>query len=334
MTTKIAINGFGRMGRLIFRKLFDDPQVEIVAVNSPSSPAFYAHLLKYDSCYGVWDKTVSSDGKNLVVDGKIIPLYGCIDPVECPWQELKVDVVVESTGVFRSRQDSEKHLQAGAKKVVITAPGKDEDITLVPGVNLETYNSASHRIISAASCTSNCLAPIVKVLHPIFDIKHGYMVTVHAYTNDQHLVDAPHKKEDFRRARAATESIIPTDTGAAKTIGKLVPELNGKLHGIAMRVPVILPSVISLNLEVAKSTDVEMVNQTLRAACAGEMKGIMDYSSEPLVSVDYRGNPHASIIDALSTAVIDGTMINIVAWYDNEWGYINQLARVIKHVSQ
>ncbi|MFA6255141.1 MAG: type I glyceraldehyde-3-phosphate dehydrogenase [Patescibacteria group bacterium] len=334
MSIKIAINGFGRMGRLTFRKIFDDPEFEIVAVNSPSSAPFYAHLLKYDSCYGIWNKEISSDDKHLIVDGKKIPLYCCMDPVECPWKELKVDIVVESTGVFRSRADSEKHLQAGAKRVVITAPGKDEDVTLVPGVNLETFEPKSHTIISAASCTSNCLAPIVKVLQPALKIRHGYMVTVHAYTNDQHLVDAPHKKEDFRRARAATESIIPTDTGATKTIGKLMPELAGKLKGIAMRVPVVLPSVITLALEVEKPTTIEEVNNLLKTASQNELKGIMDFSELPLVSVDYRGNPYASIIDGLSTEVVDNTLVNVVSWYDNEWGYINQLVRVLKYVDK
>lgn len=334
MPIKIAINGFGRMGRLIFRKMFADPDVEITAINSPSSPAFYAHLLKYDSCYGVWDREISAGDKQLAVDGKIIPLYGNIEPASCPWKELAVDIVIESTGVFRSRADSEQHLAAGAKRVLITAPAKDEDITLVPGVNLEAFDPAAHRIISAASCTSNCLAPIIKVIQPEYGIKHGYLVTVHAYTNDQHLVDAPHKKEDFRRARAATESIIPTDTGAAKTIGKLFPELNGRLSGLAMRVPVVLPSVINLALEVEKPTTAEEVNQLLKSAAAAELKGILDYSSQPLVSVDYRGNPHASVIDGLLTEVVDGTMINLVSWYDNEWGYINQLARVIKHIGK
>lgn len=335
MPIKILINGFGRMGRLTFRKVFDDPDIEVVAINSPSSAAFYAHLLKYDSSYGTWDKKVEApDDEHLSVDGKLINLYQELDPVGLPCKELGIDIVVESTGVFRSRADSEKHLKAGAKKVVITAPGKDEDVTLVPGVNLEDYDPKSHTIISAASCTSNCLAPIVKILNPILKIKHGYMVTIHAYTNDQHLVDAPHKSEDFRRARAATESIVPTTTGAAKTIGKLIPEMEGKLSGIAMRVPVVLPSIISLNLEVEKSTTVEEVNKILKDAAEGEMKGIMDYSDIPLVSVDYRANPHASIIDGLSTAVIDGTMVNVVSWYDNEWGYINQLVRVIKHVGK
>ncbi|MFA5021171.1 MAG: type I glyceraldehyde-3-phosphate dehydrogenase [Patescibacteria group bacterium] len=332
MAIKIAINGFGRMGRLIFRKMFDDSAVEIVAINSPSSAPFYAHLLKYDSCYGIWDKEISAEGENLRVNGKLIPLYNHIDPLACPWAKLAVDVVVESTGVFRSRAESELHLKAGAKRVVITAPAKDEDITLVPGVNLEAFDPAKHVIISSASCTSNCLAPIIKVISPALKIKHGYMVTVHAYTNDQHLVDAPHKKEDFRRARAATESIIPTDTGATKTIGKLIPELAGRLKGMAMRVPVVLPSVINLALEVEKPTTAEVVNNLLKAAALGELKGIMDFSTLPLVSVDYRGNPCASIIDGLLTEVVDDTMVNLVSWYDNEWGYINQLARVIKHV--
>lgn len=335
MAIKIAINGFGRMGRLAFRHVFDDAEVDVVAINSRSSAAFYAHLLKYDSSYGIWDKKIEAPKDDaIVVGGKSTKLFRELDPTALPWKKLGIDVVIESTGVFRSRENSEKHLQAGAKRVVITAPGKDEDVTLVPGVNLEMFDPAKHTVISAASCTSNCLAPMIKVVHPALNIKHGYMVTVHAYTNDQHLVDAPHKNEDFRRARAATESIIPTTTGAAKTIGKIIPEMEGRLHGGAMRVPVILPSVINLTLEVEKSITINKVNQLFKNAVAKEMKGIMDYSDEPLVSVDYRGNSHACIIDSLSTDVIGKTMVNIVAWYDNEWGFINQLVKVIKHIGK
>ena len=335
MPIRIAINGFGRMGRLTFRNVFDDPAVEIVAINSRGSAAFYAHLLKYDSSYGVWDKNIQAEEGAIIVDGKKFPLLNeKEDPASLPWDKLEVDVVVESTGVFKNKQDSMKHLEAGAKKVVVTTSIKDDDITLIAGVNLEKYDSSKHQIIAAASCTSNCLALTFKPLHEKLKIIRGYFTTVHAFTNEQHLVDAPHHKEDFRRARAATESIIPTSTNAAGTIEKIYPEFKGKLNGMAMRVPVVLPSVLSLNLEFDQDVTAEQINDILKKAASGSMKNNLDYSDQPLVSVDYRGNTHGAIIDGLSTEVIDNRLVNIVAWYDNEWGYINQLTKVIKHVAK
>ena len=334
MPIKIAINGFGRMGRLALRNMFDDPAVEVAAINSRGSAAFYAHLLQYDSSYGIWEKKVEApDNNHLVIDGKAILLMSeKEDPTSLPWDELGIDVVIESTGVFKNREDSTKHIKAGAKKVVITTSISDDDITLIAGVNLDDFDKDKHDIIAAASCTSNCLALVIKPLHNKLKIKHGFVNTVHAFTNEQHLVDAPHHKEDFRRARAATESIIPTSTGAASTIDKIIPELKGKLSGMAMRVPVVLPSVISLALEVEDPVTAEEVNDILKSAAEGELKGNLGYSDLPLVSVDYRGDTRGSIVDGLSTKVVDGTMVNIVSWYDNEWGYINQLTKVIKYV--
>lgn len=334
MSIKIAINGFGRMGRLTLRNVFDDPKIDVVAINSRGSTAFYAHLLKYDSSYGIWDKEVTAPDENtLQVDGKKIKFFQKLDPKDVlPWKKLNIDIVIESTGVFKSKKDSSKHLEDGAKRVLVTTSIKDDDITLVAGVNLDDFDPKKHKIVAAASCTSNCLAPIIKVISARLEIKHGYFTTVHAFTNEQHLVDAPHHKEDFRRARAATESIIPTSTGAAATIGKIMPELKGRLSGMAMRVPIVLPSVISLALELCEPTTAEEVNEILKKASEQEMKGVLDYSDKPLVSVDYRGNTHASIIDGLSTEVIDDTLVNLVSWYDNEWGYINQLVKVMKHI--
>lgn len=336
MPIKIAINGFGRMGRLTFRNVFDDKDVEIVAINSRGSAAFYAHLLKYDSSYGTWDKEIEATDDAIIVEGKKFPLLNeKEDPANLPWDELGVDVVVESTGVFKNRKDTTKHIEGGARKVVVTTSIPDDDITLIAGVNFDQYDSKKHDIIAAASCTSNCLALVFKPLKEKLSIKHGFVTTVHAFTNEQHLVDAPHHKEDFRRARAATESIIPTSTGAADTIGKIYPEFKGKLDGMAMRVPVVLPSVISLALEFNEEVTTEQVNDILKkAAESKEMKESLAYSDKPLVSVDYRGNTHGSIVDGLSTDVVDGTLANIVSWYDNEWGYINQLVKVIKHVGK
>lgn len=336
MPIKIAINGFGRMGRLTFRNVFDDPEIEIVAINSRGSAAFYAHLLKYDSSYGTWNKEVEAEEGAIIVDGKTIPLLNeKDDPAHLPWKKLGVDVVVESTGVFKNRKDSAKHLAAGARKVVITTSIKDDDITLIAGVNLDYYNPNKHQIIAAASCTSNCLALTFKPLREKLPIVHGYFTTVHAFTNEQHLVDAPHHKEDFRRARAATESIIPTTSNAAGTIEKIYPEFAGKISGMAMRVPVVLPSVLNLNLEFGEDVTAEQINEILKKASeTKDMKESLGYSDKPLVSVDYRGNTHGSIIDALSTEVVDKRLANIVSWYDNEWGYINQLVKVIKHVGK
>lgn len=334
MPIKIAINGFGRMGRLTLRNVFDDPDIEVLAINSRGSAAFYAHLLKYDSSYGTWNKEVSApDDNTILIDGKAIKLLReKEDPANLPWDELEIDVVVESTGVFKNKKDSSKHIEAGAKRVIVTTSIADDDVTLVSGVNLHHFDPDKHKIIANASCTSNCLSLTVKPLHEKLKIVHGFFTTVHAFTNEQHLVDAPHHKEDFRRARAATESIIPTSTNAAGTIEKIYPELQGKISGMAMRVPVVLPSVLSLNLELDKDITAEEINQILKQASEGEMKGHLGYSDQPLVSVDYRGDTHGAIVDSLSTSVIDGRLVNIVSWYDNEWGYINQLVNTIKHI--
>ncbi|MAF14019.1 MAG: type I glyceraldehyde-3-phosphate dehydrogenase [Parcubacteria group bacterium] len=336
MPIKAAINGFGRMGRLTLRNVFDDPDIDVVAINSRGSAAFYAHLLKYDSSYGIWDKEVTAPTeKEIVINGKSIPLLNeKEDPAILPWDTLEVDVVIESTGVFKNRKDSTKHIEAGAKRVVVTTSIKDDDITLVAGVNLDDYNPKKHKIIAAASCTSNCLALTIKPIHEQLKIKHGFLTTVHAFTNEQHLVDAPHHKEDFRRARAATESIIPTSTGASETVDKIIPALKGKLNGMAMRVPIVLPSVVSLVLEFEKKITVKEINSILQKAAEGEMKESLGFSDKPLVSVDYRGDTRGAIIDGLSTEVVDDKMANIVSWYDNEWGYINQLVKVIKHIGK
>jgi glyceraldehyde 3-phosphate dehydrogenase len=333
MSIKLGINGLGRIGRLALRNVWGSSDFEVVGINSRSSAKHYAHLLKYDSSYGIWDVEISHEGNEaLMVDGKRIPLYHELDPINVPWGDRGADVVIESTGVFRSREDSLKHIKAGAKKVFISSPAADADVTLVRGVNLSDYNSDKHHIISAASCTSNCLAPVVKILHENFIIKHGYLVTIHAYTNDQNLVDAPHKNEDLRRARAAYESIIPTSTGAAQTIGLLMPELKGKLSGISMRVPVVLPSVINVSMEVSKKTSAKEVNNMLLQASHNGFNEIMRVSGEPLVSIDYKKDPHASIIDAPLTKVMDDTFVTVVSWYDNEWGYVHQMNQLIKAI--
>jgi len=333
MSIKIGINGLGRIGRLALRNVWEDPGFEVVGINSRSSAKLYAHLTKYDSSYGHWNIPISAEGNEaLVLDGKKIPLFHEHDPVNVPWGDLGAEVIIESTGVFRSREDSAKHLRAGAKKVVISSPAKDADVTLVRGVNLDVYNPKKHHVISAASCTSNCLAPVAKTLHDNLGIKHGYLITIHAYTNDQSLVDAPHKNEDLRRARAAYESIIPTNTGAADTLALLMPELKGKLSGMSMRVPVMLPSVINLSVEVNKKTTAEAVNQMLKDASNNGFKGIMDVSDIELVSIDYKENPHASIVDTPLTKVMDDTFVNVVSWYDNEWGYVHQMNQLIKAI--
>lgn len=333
MSIKLGINGFGRIGRLALRNVLDDPDFELVGINSRSSAKLYSHLLKYDSAYGIWPKEVGfHENDALIIDGKSVSLFHEADPIKVPWGKLGADVVIESTGIFRSREESARHLSAGAKKVVISSPAEDADITLSRGVNMEVYDPKKHHIISAASCTSNCLAPVVKVLDERLGIIHGYCITIHAYTNDQSLVDAPHKKEDLRRARAAYESIIPTSTGAAETIGLLLPKLKDKLSAISMRVPVSLPSVINLSLEVRKKTSAKEVNDFLKNASHHEFRGILDVSDKPLVSIDYKGNPYSSVVDSLLTKVIDDTFVTVVSWYDNEWGYVHQMCELIKKI--
>ncbi len=327
MGIRVAINGFGRIGRNFFRAAFDDEKIEIVAINDITDAATLAHLLKYDSVHGKYGKEVKAEGDSIVVNGKQIKVLSEKDPANLPWKELEVDVVIESTGLFRDREKASKHLDAGAKWVVISAPAKNPDITVVIGVNHQQLDPQKHKIISNASCTTNCLAPVAKVLHERFGIVKGFMTTVHAYTNDQRILDLPHK--DLRRARAAAVSIIPTTTGAAVAVGEVLPELKGKLDGMAMRVPTANVSVVDLVAELEKSTTVEEVNNALKEAAEGELKGILGYCEEPLVSIDYNGDPRSSIVDALSTKVI-GNLVNVVSWYDNEWGYSCRLRDLVK----
>ena len=331
---RIAVNGLGRIGRIFLRKNWDNPNFEIVAANSRSSATIYAHLLKYDSVYGIWDKEVEDVDDKIVIDGKPLTLFHEKDPKDLPWGELKVDLVLESTGSFRKREKAALHLEAGAKHVVISAPGKDEDVTLLYNINHDAFDPEKHKVISAASCTTTCLTPIVKVLHENFGLKHGYVATIHAYTNDQNLHDGSHKKEDLRRARAAAESIIPTSTGAAKAVTKLLPELKGKLNGVALRIPLIDPSIISFTAELEKKTTAEDVNNALRLAAEEKFVNSLAVSDKPLVSRDYIGNTYGSIVDALSTEVVDDTLVTVLSWYDNEWGYVSQMSLLLEKMGE
>ena len=333
MTVKVAINGFGRIGRNVFKLALDHSDIEIVAINDLTDAKTLAHLLKYDSVHGKFSKPITVDGTNLVVDGKVIPIYSIRNPKELPWGELGVDVAIEATGIFTAAE-SEKggyldHIAAGAKKVILTVPAKSEITTVVLGVNDEVIES-SVNAYSNASCTTNCLAPIAKVLNDAFEIKRGYMTTVHAYTNDQQILDLPHK--DLRRARSAALSIIPTSTGAARAVGLVLPELKGKLDGMAMRVPVPDGSVVDLVCEVNKETTVEEVNQIMKQAAETSMKGILEYSDEPLVSADIVGNTHSSIFDSLST-MVTGNLIKVISWYDNEIGYSARVVDLVSKIS-
>jgi glyceraldehyde 3-phosphate dehydrogenase len=324
MAIKVGINGFGRIGRNVFRAAFGREDIEIVAVNDLTDAQTLALLLKYDSVHGEFPGEVVAEGNDLIVNGKTVHVLAEKDPAQLPWGKLGVDVVVESTGRFTDGKKAIAHIEGGgAKKVIISAPASNEDITIVMGVNEDKYDPATHHVVSNASCTTNCLAPFAKVLNEKLGIKHGLMTTVHSYTNDQNILDLPHK--DMRRARAAGMSIIPTTTGAAKAVALVLPELKGKLNGFAMRVPTPNVSVVDLNVEVETATTVEEVNAMLREAAEGELKGVLGYSELPLVSIDYNGNPNSSTIDALSTMVLDGTMIKVVSWYDNEWGYSNRV---------
>lgn len=322
MATKIGINGFGRIGRNVFRASLTQSDVEVVAVNDLTDAETLAHLLKYDSVHGTLDTTVEAGKDAIIVGGKEIKVLSERDPANLPWSELGVELVIESTGRFTKRDDAAKHLVGGAKKVIISAPSKDADRMIVMGVNEDIYDPASHDVVSNASCTTNSLAPLAKVLHERFGIKRGLMTTVHSYTNDQQILDLPHK--DLRRARAAGESIIPTTTGAAAAVGKVLPDLNGKLNGMAMRVPTPNVSVVDLVAELEQNVTASEVNDTFKAAATGSLKGILAYSDDPLVSRDYNGDPHSSIIDGLSTMVLDDNMVKVVSWYDNEWGYSNR----------
>jgi len=333
MAVRVAVNGFGRIGRNFVRSVLKNhPEIEIVAVNDLGDVKMLAHLLKYDSLYGILDAEVEVKDDAFVVDGKEIK-YFSIKTFDYPWGELGVDVVLESTGLFTQREKATNHLQAGAKKVIISAPAKNEDITIVMGVNEEKYNPREHHIISNASCTTNCLAPIAKVLHDNFGVVQGLMTTVHSYTNDQVTLDAVHKK-DFRRARAAAESIIPTTTGAARAVGLVLPELNGKLNGFAMRVPTPTVSVVDLVAELEKPADAAAVNAAMKEAAAGRMKGILDVVEEELVSVDFRGNPHSSIVDAPLTMMMGERMVKVISWYDNEWAYATRCGDLIAYIAE
>jgi len=330
MAIKVGINGFGRIGRNIMRAALDDDNIDFVAVNDITDSATLAHLLKYDSVLGNLDREISATGDGISVDGDAFKVLAIRDPGQLPWKDLGVDVVFESTGKFTKRDDAAKHLAAGAKKVIITAPATAPDVTLVLGVNDKAYDKSKHHVISNASCTTNCLAPLAKVVHETFVIKKAWMTTVHAYTNDQNLLDLPHK--DKRRARAAALSIIPTTTGAAKAVGEVMPELKGKLDGIAMRVPTPNVSVVDLVALVERKTTAADVNAALKAAADGPLKGILQFCTEPLVSIDFRRNPHSSIVDADYTKVMDGDFVKVLAWYDNEWGYSSRCMDLLKKV--
>ena len=335
MSIKVGLNGFGRIGRAVLRlaqtEFGDD--IEIVALNARANTETLVHLFKYDSCYGKFNGEASVVGENVMeVNGKEIKIFRCNDPEDIPWGELGVDIVVESTGIFRDREKASKHIKAGAKKVIITAPGKNEDVTIVMGVNEEDYDPANHHIISNASCTTNCLAPFAKVLDDKFGIEKGLMTTVHAYTNDQRILDKSHK--DLRRARAAGESIIPTTTGAAKAVSKVLPQLEGKLNGFALRVPTPTVSLVDLVCELKKPATVEEINAAFKEASEGSMKGILGYSEEPLVSVDYKGDERSSIVDGLSTLSMGDKMFKILSWYDNEWGYSARTVDLVKYVAK
>lgn len=329
---KVGINGFGRIGRNVFRAALNNPNVEIVAVNDLTDAATLAHLLKYDSVHGVLPVEVEAHENTLLVDGKEIKVLAERDPAALKWADYGVEIVVESTGRFTKREDAAKHLEGGAKKVIISAPATNEDITIVMGVNEDKYDAEKHTVISNASCTTNCLAPFAKVLNEKFGIVRGLMTTVHSYTNDQQILDLPHK--DLRRARAAAENIIPTSTGAAKAVALVLPELKGKLNGFAMRVPTPNVSVVDLVVELKQDVTVDEVNGVLKEAAEGPLKGILGYSEKPLVSSDYNGNPDSSTIDALSTMVLEGNMVKVVSWYDNEWGYSNRVVDLCHFVAQ
>ena len=321
MTGRVAINGFGRIGRLSLRAMLDrhKKDLNVVAINDMADLETNAHLFRYDSSYGVYPGRVDIGEGILKIDPWSMVVLNQKDPSQLPWKKLGVDIVIESTGVFNDGDQVRAHLNAGAKKVIITAPSKNEDITLVIGVNDEDYNPRTHHIVSNASCTTNCLAPVTKVLHDNFGVERGLMTTTHSYTNDQRILDLMHK--DLRRARAAATNIVPTSTGAAKAIGLVMPELNGKLHGLSLRVPTATVSVVDLVVDLQKSASVENLNEALKKAARGKMKGILEYCEEPLVSSDFRGNPASSIVDSLSTVVLQGKMAKVLSWYDNEWGY-------------
>ena len=322
MATSIGINGFGRIGRLVFRAA-QGTDLEIVGINDLTDAKTLAHLLKHDSVHGHFPGTVEAGENAIIVNGETIPISAERDPAKLPWERLGVQIVVESTGLFTKGQDAAKHLEAGAERVIISAPATDPDVTIVLGVNTDDYDPATHRIVSNASCTTNCLGPVAKVLNDNWGIEAAWMTTIHAYTNDQVTLDFPHK--DLRRARAAAMSMIPTSTGAARAIGVVLPELKGKFDGYAMRVPTPDVSVVDLNAKILKDTDAESVNAAMKAAADGPMKGILQYCDEPLVSIDFLGNSHSSILDADNTKVMGGNFVKLLSWYDNEWGYSSRV---------
>jgi glyceraldehyde 3-phosphate dehydrogenase len=331
MTVKVGINGFGRIGRNVFRAALKNSNVEVVAINDLTDAKMLAHLLKYDTVHGTLSEDVTVDGEYLVIGSHKVKVIAERDPAQLGWGDLGVEVVVESTGRFTKREDAAKHLEAGAKKVIISAPADNEDITIVMGVNQDKYDPNNHHVLSNASCTTNCLAPFAKVLNDKFGIKRGMMTTVHSYTNDQQILDLPHK--DYRRARAAAENMIPTSTGAAKAVALVLPELKGKLNGMAMRVPTPNVSVVDLVAELEKDVTVEEVNAALQAAAEGELKGILAYTELPLVSSDYNGATVSSTIDALSTMVMEGSMVKVLSWYDNEVGYSNRVVDLVDYIA-
>ena len=333
MVTKIGINGFGRIGRLTFRTInqYQKDKLEVVAVNDLTDTETNAHLLKWDSTYGSYSGKVEVNEDTIIVDGKKVKVLSERDPSSIPWRDYGVDIVIESTGLFTDATKAAAHLQGGAKKVIISAPAKNEDATIVLGVNEGMYDPAKHKVISNASCTTNGIAPVVKVLHDNFGVNKGLMTTIHAYTNDQRILDMFHK--DLRRARAAAINIIPTTTGAATAVTIVIPELKGRLHGLAFRIPVATVSVIDFVADLEKEVTVEQVNQAFQTASEGPLAGILEYCQEPLVSMDFRGNPASSIVDALSTMVIGGNMVKVLAWYDNEWGYSCRLADLAAYIT-
>ncbi|PFL69731.1 type I glyceraldehyde-3-phosphate dehydrogenase [Bacillus cereus] len=325
--TRVAINGFGRIGRMVFRQVIKESAFEIVAINASYPSETLAHLIKYDTVHGKFDGTVEAFEDHLLVDGKMIRLLNNRDPKELPWTDLGVEVVIEATGKFNSKEKAILHVEAGAKKVILTAPGKNEDVTIVVGVNEDQLDITKHTVISNASCTTNCLAPVVKVLDEQFGIENGLMTTVHAYTNDQKNIDNPHK--DLRRARACGQSIIPTTTGAAKALAKVLPHLNGKLHGMALRVPTPNVSLVDLVVDVKRDVTVEAINEAFKTVANGALKGIVEFSEEPLVSIDFNTNTHSAIIDGLSTMVMGDRKVKVLAWYDNEWGYSRRVVDLV-----
>ena len=331
MGTKVGINGFGRIGRNVLRTALGNDDFDFVAVNDLTDTKTLAHLLKYDSVMGNLSEEISADDSSITVAGDTFRVFSERDPAKIPWDEVGAEVVIEATGLFRDHESASKHLRGPVKKVVISAPGKDPDLTVVLGVNEGDYDSEKHHIISNASCTTNCLAPVAKVIHESFGIRNAQMTTIHAYTNGQRLLDLPHK--DLRRARAAGLSMIPTSTGAAKAVSLVIPELEGKFEGISVRVPTPNVSLVDVVINVEQSTDADAVNTALKAAAEGPLKGILGFSEEPLVSIDYRGNSHSSVVDADNTSVLDGNSVKILSWYDNEWGYSCRVRDLIKYIA-